>query len=171
MTWDRRRRLEAQIKEKVAIVVTERLSDPRLGFLTVTRVELSRDKKICRIYYTVLGKPAQRRATARALESAAPHIQEVLGPRLKMRTVPELRFTFDEQIERESRMRTLLEGLAEERGDPGDVAGGSENLDDLVETEEGEAGEPGETGETGEVRAPVAGEGHQDDVEPPLREG
>lgn len=169
MSWDRRRRLEAHIKEKVAIIVTERLSDPRLGFLTITRVELSRDKKIARIYYTVLGQPGQRRATARALESAAPHIQEVLGPSLKTRTVPELRFHFDDQIEKESRMRALLEDLAAERDEQGDddldaLGGGEPDFDGA---DDGGADDGGAV----DAGAGEAQERHRRDVETPDREG
>jgi ribosome-binding factor A len=115
MTWNRRRRTEALLKERVAMVLVESLSDPRLGFTTVTRVELSPDKKFANVYYTVLGEPAQVRMTARALADAAPHIQEVIGPGLHMRSVPQLRFHFDESIERERHMRNVLQDLSDDR--------------------------------------------------------
>jgi ribosome-binding factor A len=115
MSWNRNARTEALLKERIAIVVLEHLNDPRLGFLTITGVELSGDKRHAKVLYTVLGTPAQRRTTARALQAAAPHIQEVLAPGLHLRVMPELRFVYDEAIENESRMLDLLDEIAQER--------------------------------------------------------
>ncbi len=65
MPWDRKQRQEAVLREKIAVIVLERLSDPRLGFITITAVELSKDKKIAKVFYTVLGTEAQVRSTSR----------------------------------------------------------------------------------------------------------
>ena len=146
MTWNRRRRTEALLKERVAVVLVERLSDPRLGFTTVTRVELSPDKKFANVYYTVLGEPAQMRMTARALADAAPHIQEVIGPGLHMRSVPQLRFHYDESIERERHMRDVLQDLSDERQptDEQSLADAEGDAEDGAETPAGESSDDGE---------------------------
>ncbi|HTE05509.1 MAG TPA: 30S ribosome-binding factor RbfA [Planctomycetota bacterium] len=115
MAWDRKERLEALIKEKVAIIVLERLNDPRLGFVTITGVQLSKDKRYAKVLYTVLGTDNQRRTTDRALQDAARHVQEQLAPTLRLRLMPELRFAYDESIERESRMLDLLSDIAAQR--------------------------------------------------------
>jgi ribosome-binding factor A len=115
MIWSRTARLEAQLKEKIAVVVLERLGDPRLGFLTITGVRLTTDKKLCHVFYTVLGTDAQVRLTAKALADAAPHVQEQIAPTLRSRSVPKLSFEYDVTIEKESRMNTLLDTLAAER--------------------------------------------------------
>lgn len=115
MSWDRRRRLEAELKEKIATIVVERLSDPRIGFTTITRVELSRDRKIATVYYTAIGEATKRRTTQRGLQGASTHVQEILSHTLRSRDLPELRFVYDESVEKESTMRNLLEGIAEER--------------------------------------------------------
>ncbi len=115
MAWDRKERLEALIKEKVAIIVLERLNDPRLGFVTITGVQLSKDKRYAKVLFTVLGTPNQRRTTERALQDAARHVQEQVAPTLRLRVMPELRFAYDESIEKESRMLDLLEDIAAQR--------------------------------------------------------
>jgi ribosome-binding factor A len=120
MSWNRGKRLEALLKEWIATIIVERLSDPRIGFTTITRVELSRDKKHARVYYTCLGEPEQQRTTRRGLEAAAPHIQEALAPNFKARNLPELRFVYDTSIMREATMLNLLGELAEERAERGD---------------------------------------------------
>jgi ribosome-binding factor A len=122
MAWDRTNRTEAILREKVAIIVLERLNDPRLGFVTITGARLSGDKRHCKIFYTVLGTPTQRRLSEQALRDAAPHIQEVLAPTLRLRTIPELRFVYDESIAKEARMHDLLDELASKK--PGDAADG-----------------------------------------------
>jgi len=112
MAWDRSNRTEAILQEKIAIIVLERLNDPRLGFVTITGARLSGDRRHCKVLYTVLGTPTQRRLTEQALRDAAPHIQEVLAPTLRLRTIPELRFVYDESVAKEARMHDLLDELA-----------------------------------------------------------
>src|SRR6185503_6489190 len=102
MAWDRIERTEAILREKIAIIVLERLNDPRLGFVTITGAKLSRDRRHCRVLYTVLGTPTQRRLSEQALRDAAPHIQEVLAPTMRLRTIPELRFVYDESVAKEA---------------------------------------------------------------------
>jgi ribosome-binding factor A len=120
MAWDRTERTEALLREKIAIIVLERLNDPRLGFVTITGAKLSKDKRQCKVLYTVLGTPVQRRLSEQALRDAAPHIQQVLAPTMRLRTLPELRFVYDESIEKGSRMLGILDELAKEH--PGEPA-------------------------------------------------
>ena len=129
--WDRTERVEALMKERIATIVLERLSDPRLGFITITGVKLSGDKRLAKVAFTVLGSAAQRRTTERALRDAASHVQQVLAPSMRMRNLPELRFVYDESIEKESKMLELLDGLQAERGEHGDdgaEGGASDNV-------------------------------------------
>jgi ribosome-binding factor A len=161
LAWDRKERLEALIKEKVAIIVLERLNDPRLGFVTITGVQLSKDKRHAKVLYTVLGSTGQRRTTERALQDAARHVQEQIAPTLRMRTMPEIRFVYDESIEKESRMLDLLDDIATKRRESG---AGSASLAD-AEDEEAGAGagrqeEPG-NGANAALRAPSSSGGAQ----------
>ena len=113
MTWKRSQRLEALIKELVATVVVEHLSDPALGFVTILRVELSDDKRIARVFYTVLGEPSEQRRTIRAIERAAPHVQERIAPSLRVRYMPKLHFVIDDSLEGAARYEALLAALDE----------------------------------------------------------
>ncbi len=123
MSWDRKQRQEAILREKIAVIIIERLSDPRLGFVTITSVELSKDKKIAKVFYTVLGTDAQLRSTARALSDGRGRIQEQLAPTLRMRSMPELRFIFNEQVAKESRLLDLIQDVTSERVDRAGVEG------------------------------------------------
>lgn len=115
MSWNRTKRQEAILHEKIAMIVLDRLNDPRLGFVTITAVELSKDKRYCTVTYTVLGSDSVQRTTRRALEHAGPRIQELLAPTLKMRLMPDLRFVFDAGVQKEREMAVLLDKIAEER--------------------------------------------------------
>lgn len=132
MAWDRTERTEALLREKIAIIVLERLNDPRLGFVTITGAKLSRDKLHCKVLFTVLGTPVQRRLSERALKDAAPHIQEKLAPTMRLRTMPEIRFVYDESIAKQERMNVLLDELKAKEGLAGDkdAGPGADGADD-----------------------------------------
>ena len=74
--------------------------DPGIGFITLTRVKVSADLQMARVFYTSLGDETARRATAQALERATPFLRRQIGGRLRLRRVPELEFRFDESIAR-----------------------------------------------------------------------
>ena len=117
MSWDRKQRQEAILREKIAVIVLERMSDPRLGFVTITGVELSRDKRHAKVTYTVMGTESEQRRTARALDDSTGRVQELLAPTLRMRSMPELRFVLDKGVQKESRLLGLIEDLASQRAE------------------------------------------------------
>ena len=106
-------RLGEQIREEVADILGREVRDPGIGFLTLTRVRVTDDLSQARIYYTMLGEPADRKKTARALERALPFIRRALAERLHVRRMPELAFQFDESIAREERIESLLQEIRE----------------------------------------------------------
>jgi ribosome-binding factor A len=87
------------------------LSDPRLGFVTLTGVEVSTDLQVADVYYSVLGGPEQAAETAAALESAKPRLRTVLGRHVRMKYLPELRFREDPSVAGGQRIETLLRDL------------------------------------------------------------
>ena len=88
--------------------------DPGIGFITLTRVQMTPDLQIARVFYTSLGDAASRRDTARALERATPFLRRQLGNRVRLRRVPELEFRFDESVAHQDRVEQLLRDLHEE---------------------------------------------------------
>ena len=113
---DRRlRRLEEQIKERIALVVLRDLQDPRLGFLTITRVELDRELEHCNVYWSVLGDEAARRLQQQMLDHANKFVRHEVAAILRTRTVPRLHFVFDERVEGALRVQKLIDKLKAER--------------------------------------------------------
>ena len=121
-------RLGEQIREEVSDILGREVRDPGIGFLTLTRVRVTEDLSQARIYYTMLGDPAERKKTARALERAVPFIRRSLAERLHVRRMPELAFEFDQSVAHQARVEELLEEIKREdleraaakEGDDGD---------------------------------------------------
>ena len=93
------------------MMLTREVSDPGLGFVTLTRVSVSPDLQQARVLYTVLGDDKARAASAKALERAAPFLRRQIGQRLRLKRTPELRFTYDEAVAGQDRIEQLLNEL------------------------------------------------------------
>lgn len=92
------------------------LKDPRVGFVTVTRVKVSPDLRHARVSVSVLGDDDARRDSLRGLESATPHLRAELGRRIRMKYLPELTFEIDHGAEAADTVERLLRRWHEEPG-------------------------------------------------------
>jgi ribosome-binding factor A len=115
-------RLAEQIREEVGEILAREVRDPGVGFLTLTRVRVTDDLQLARVYYTTLGDPVERKKTARALERALPFIRRSLGQRLRLRRVPEVAFSFDESVGHQARVEELLQEIQREDAERGAAA-------------------------------------------------
>ena len=88
--------------------------DPKIGFITLTRVQVSPDLQIAHVYYTSLGDAAARKDTQKALDRATPFLRRQIGSRVQLRRVPELDFRFDESIAHQDRIEQILQELHKE---------------------------------------------------------
>ena len=85
--------------------------DPGIGFITLTRVQVSPDLQLARVFYTSLGDPKARKETAKALERATPFLRRQIGGQLRLRRVPEIEFRFDESIAHQDRIEQILQEI------------------------------------------------------------
>src|SRR4051794_31699650 len=115
MASSRPERVGDQIRVEITGMLTREVHDPGIGFLTITRVEVSADLQHAKIYYTTLGDEKARRESARAIERASPFLRRQLAGRLRLRRAPELHFFFDESVERHDRIERILQDLEQER--------------------------------------------------------
>jgi ribosome-binding factor A len=106
-------RVGDQIRAEISEMVARELHDPGLGFLTITRVDVTADLQLARVYYSTLGDAKARLNTQRAFDRAAPFIRRQLSRRLRLRRAPELHFVFDESIEYQDRVERLLREIHE----------------------------------------------------------
>ena len=97
--------------------------DPGVGLVTLTRVKVSPDLQVARIYYTQMGDEKEQKQTAKALERASPFLRRQLGARLTLRRVPELHFHFDKSVGHQDRIERVLLELEAERQERAAAAG------------------------------------------------
>ena len=122
----RAERLAEEIREQVARMIASDLKDPRLGFVTVTRVELAHDLGHARVHVGVLGSEAEREKSMQALRQASGFVRRELGKRLRIRHTPEVDFRYDKGLDATDRVARLLQE-ERRRGEPTGGGEGGEN--------------------------------------------
>lgn len=111
------------MRREVADILENKLRDPRLGkTVTVTDVEVTHDLSFAKIFVTVMGNEAERKSTLEALGHATGFVRREIGQRLELREVPEIRFLYDDSLDKGGRVEDLLRRI--ERGEP--VEGGED---------------------------------------------
>jgi len=110
--FSRTRRVADQIQRNMAELIQMELGDPRLGMVTVTAVDVSREFESARVFFTVLGKElsdkSQIKETTATLNHAAGFLRSALAKRLKLRTTPRLIFVYDNSMERGNQLTDLI---------------------------------------------------------------
>ncbi len=94
--YKRSEKVAETIHTAVSIMLSRGLNDPRIGFVTITGVEVTDDLHLARIFFTVIGDEAARKNSEAGLQSATKHIRYELGKVLKMRYTPDILFKYDE---------------------------------------------------------------------------
>jgi len=107
--FPRARRIADQIQRELSDIIRLELKDPRVGLVTITGVEVTRDNAHAKVFFTALGEPVQQEAASRALSRAAGFLRSELAKRMKLRTVPQLRFDYDVSVERGVRLSKLID--------------------------------------------------------------
>jgi len=110
----RAERLADRIRTEVAEIISGELKDPRIGFATVTNVDLSPDLHMARISVSVMGSAGEQQKSFEGLVSATGYVRHELGVRLGLRRTPELAFVLDHTAEVEEKLETLLVKLKKE---------------------------------------------------------
>ena len=101
-------RVAQRIKMELAEIFIRELNDPRIGFITITTVDVSPDLEDAKIYVSVFGSDEEKAKTMKGLESAKGFIKGMLGDKLELRGVPEIQFILDESIEKASKVWSLM---------------------------------------------------------------
>ena len=109
-------RVAEQLRSELATLLARDVHDPGIGFVTLTRVQVSPDLQIARVFYTALGDDKARAASRKALERAAPFLRRQIGARLRLKRTPELTFIYDDSIAGQDRIEQILNELNENRG-------------------------------------------------------
>jgi ribosome-binding factor A len=105
-TYKRSVRVGDQMKQEIADILMRKIKDPRIGFVTVTDVELSDDLRNAKVFVSIYG--GDKEETFKGLKSASAFIRSELGRRMSMRSVPEILFRFDATVEQGAHIMELL---------------------------------------------------------------
>jgi len=104
-------RVADQIRSELATLLAREVHDPGIGFVTLTRVQVSPDLQVARVLYTVLGDAKARESSAQALGRAATFLRRQIGSRLRLKRAPELRFVYDDSVAGQDRIERILNEL------------------------------------------------------------
>jgi ribosome-binding factor A len=110
-------RIAEQIREEVSQILSTEIADPGVGLVTVTRVKVTADLSLARVYWTAMGDAAERKKTAKALARAAAYVRHLLSTRMTLRRSPEVQFLFDQSVAAQDRVEQILQELKQEAAD------------------------------------------------------
>jgi ribosome-binding factor A len=116
MAPSRMRRVDEAMRAVLSEAITQDLSDPRVGFVTVTSVKTSPDLRHARVYVSVLGTEEERGASLDGLASAHGFLQSRLSGALRLKHTPTLSFDYDDSVDNGMRITELLNELEEREG-------------------------------------------------------
>lgn len=109
-------RVGEQIKKELSQIIQQELKDPRIGFVTVTAVEMSGDLAQAKVYVSIMGDKEQQESTLEGLEKARGFIRSEVGSRVPLRYTPELIFKLDQSLEHGQHISKLLEEVKRNGG-------------------------------------------------------
>jgi len=110
-------RVQEAIRQEISTIIQRELRDPRIGFLTITKVELTKDLRYAKIYFSVLGEKKDNALALKGLNSAKGYIKGVLFDNIKLRFSPEIVFIIDDTYERTKDVFDLLNKIKKETDD------------------------------------------------------
>ncbi|MFV3415546.1 30S ribosome-binding factor RbfA [Pseudomonas nitroreducens] len=122
--YSRTQRIGDQMQRELALLIQREIKDPRLGLVTITGVDVARDLSHAKVYVTVMGQDDNAEVVKQntsILNDAAGFLRMQLGKAMKLRTVPQLHFSYDASIRRGAELSALIErAVAEDRRHDGD---------------------------------------------------
>src|SRR5688500_19380052 len=104
-------RVDELLRQEIGAIVTRDVADPRIGFVTITKVETTPDLRHAKVWISVIGQPTERRGTVAALQRAMPFVRHELGRSLRIKRIPDLHVHLDDTAERGTRVLQLLNEL------------------------------------------------------------
>jgi len=104
-------RVTEVIRQEVSIIIHDQLKDPRLGFVTITRVEMAADLRFAKIFFSVLGPDEDYKKTKAALDSGLGYIRKLIAQRINLRFAPEIAFEEDRSVEYSVKIQEVLDDI------------------------------------------------------------
>lgn len=116
MSKQRSERVQEALRQEISKIVHEEIKDPRIGFITITKVELTKDLRHAKVYFSILGDAKDNSKALQGLNSAKGYIKNIVADRIKLRFVPEIAFKVDESLHYTQEIFDLLNRIRNEKG-------------------------------------------------------
>lgn len=113
MVKQRAQKVGEAIHKEISSLIIKGMKDPRVGFVTITAVDVTGDLQIAKVFFTVVGDEKARRDSEAGLKSAIPFMRREIGKQLRLRVVPELIFQYDSSIDYGQHIEKLLKQIHE----------------------------------------------------------
>jgi ribosome-binding factor A len=113
----RSERVADLIQKEISEMLVRSIKDPRIGFVTITRVTVSDDIRLAKVYFSVTGSQAERERSLTGLNSARGYVRKELGKRMKLKHTPDITFHFDPSIEYAIHIAEVIQQLHREKGE------------------------------------------------------
>lgn len=107
----RQDKVSEAIKQEISNIIFSELKDPRVGFVTITRVEITHDLRYAKVFFSVLGKEEEYEKTKEALDSALGFIRRLIAQRIRLRFAPEISFKEDRSVEYSIQIQEALDEI------------------------------------------------------------
>lgn len=109
----RQEKIAEAIRQEASVIIHDKLKDPRIGFVTITNVEITHDLRFAKIFFSVLGNDAAYKKTKEALNSSLGYVRKLIAQRLSLRFAPEIAFYEDRSTEYSVRIEEVLNEVKE----------------------------------------------------------
>ena len=117
MSKQRSERVQEALRQEISKIVLDELKDPRIGFITITSVELTKDLSYAKVYFSILGDAKDNSKALQGLNSAKGYIKNMVADRINLRFMPEIAFAIDESLEHTKHIYDILDQIKKERSD------------------------------------------------------
>ncbi len=114
----RQEKVKELLRAEISDIIRKEIKDPRLGFVTITDAQVSKDLRHARIFISVMGDDEAKKTSLGILQKTAGFIRHEFGQRVAMKTIPELMFTLDQAVETGARIFELLQEVKHESDEP-----------------------------------------------------
>lgn len=111
MSYNRSERVAEEIRKEIATMLFGEVHDPRIGFVTITKVAVTKDLRQAKVYFSMMGSDEDKEKTLQGLQSAGGYMRREIGKRLNLRYFPELTFKFDDSLEYASNIEKILKDI------------------------------------------------------------
>ena len=113
----RSERVQEALRQEISRIVQGEIKDPRLGFITITKVELTPDLRHAKVFFSVFGEDKDKRLALKGLNSAKGYIKGLVSDRVKLRCTPDIDFKIDESLEHTKKIFDILDKIKKEKVD------------------------------------------------------